>query len=367
MNREVRVGLMFAVAIGILGVALYYLGSFQEQITYKIRFDKVLGLARDSPVQYNGVPIGRVTKIVLAEQVTQDEEVPIIVTIAVHRSVRNHIRTTTEADIRSVGILGDKSILLVTSDYSAPVLEEGAYIPPTPKVLDVDKLLAQGTDIVADVTSITTDLRALLDRLANQDGPLQTAINDKKMADELRGTVSRLATLVGNDDSMLAMLMNDPEFAALVRERLDTLTANLETISDDFKEGKGMLPMLLEDETFRDEVKTQITTLLETSNQYAKELKDGRGLLHKMSQDEAYAERVSANLEKASYHLASILEKIDTGDGTASLLINDPSLYQGVYEVVYGLQHSGISKWYIQRKQKKGAKLRAKEKDQEQN
>ena len=121
MNRDVRVGTLFIVSLAILVAALYYLGSFREQVSYKIEFEKVLGLARDSPVQFNGVPIGRVTKIVLGEEAAPGERVTIIVTIDVHRSARNHIRASTLADIRSIGILGDKSILLVTDDYNAPV------------------------------------------------------------------------------------------------------------------------------------------------------------------------------------------------------------------------------------------------------
>lgn len=356
MNREVRVGVMFTLAVLIIGAALYYMGSFQEQVRYKIRFDKVSGLARDSPVQFNGVPIGRVTDIVLAEDSIDNEVVPVIVTVAVHRSARNHIRASTEADIRSVGVLGDKMILLVTEDYTVPVLEEGDLIRPTPKQLDVDKLLEQGTDIVADATSIARDLRVLLDRLAHQDGPLQTMWNDEELAENMRRSVASLQSFLDNDDGLLAILMKDPEFAATVKGRVDTITADMAAFSSDLEESDGLLPLLLEDEGFRDEVQQRVLSILDRSETFVRETSEARGLLYTLTRDEAYGARMSQNLEKASLHLASILEKVDEGDGTAALMLNDPSVYQGIYEVVYGLQHSSIAKWYIRRQQRKGAK-----------
>jgi len=367
VNKEARVGLMFTLAVLIIGVTLYYMGSFQEQISYRIRFEKVGGLAPDSPVQFNGVPIGRVTQIELAEDFENGGKVPIIVTISVHRSARKYIRTSTEADIRSVGILGDKMILLLTKDYDAPELEEDALIEPSQKALDMDKLLEQGTDIVADATSISKNLRELLDKLANQDGPIQALWTDQQLAEDMRGSVAALQEFMQNEDGLLAVLMKDPEFASRIKQRVDSITADLEVFGHSLREGSGLLPMLLEDETFRTQVQTSIVELLATSNTLVTEIAESRGLLYTLTRDEAYGMRVSANIEKASYHLASILEKIDEGDGTASLLINDPSLYQGVYEVVYGLQHSGISKWYIRRKQRQGERLLEKDENDETN
>ena len=361
MNREVRVGLMFVLAVLILGSALFYMGNFQEMVTYRIKFAKVTGLAKDSPVHFNGVPIGRVTKIILTDEIPEQGFVPIMVTVAVHRSVRNHIRTSTVADIKSVGVLGDKSILLLTPDYNAETLEDGGMIANVAKSLDVDKILEQGNDMVADAAAITANLKEILDRMVNQDGPLQKMINDKEMAQDMKQAMAALLSYLNQEDNAMALLLKDPEFANSLRTRLDTITLNLAEISTRTKNAEGLLPMLLSDEELKTEVRTKMLALLNDSGQYVNDLTQSKGLLHKMTADEAYGERISANIEKITTHLASILEKIDQGDGTAALLLNDPSLFQGIYEVVYGLQHSGISKWYIQRKQRKGARL----KDQE--
>ena len=357
MSREVRVGLMFLLSVSILGMSLYFLGNFQEMVGYKIRFKKVNGLAVDSPVHYNGVPIGRVTKIVLEEEVQPGQDVPIIVNIAVHRSVRNHIRASTDADIKSVGVLGDKSILLITRDYGAPILAEGDFINTAATALDVDKLLEQGTDLVTDVGEITKDLKKILNQMANEDGLLQRVISDKELVANLQKAVSGVLGYLENDENMMALMLKDKEFADKVKGDLESVMDDVTTITARYREANGLVPALMTDEEYKRTVQEKLLEVLNESSSYVKTLKDGRGLVHKMTQDEVYAERLTQNLDKASFHLASILEKIDRGEGTAALLVNDPSLYAGLYEVVYGLQHSGISKWYIQRKQKKGARM----------
>ncbi len=365
MNREVRVGLMFTLSLIILGGALYYLGSFQEMVSYKIKFDKVIGLAVDNPVHFNGVPIGRVTKIVLSEDTEVLGSVPIIVTIAVHRSVKNHIRTSTRAEIKSIGILGDKSILLVTPNYSVDILEEGAFIQPSAKMLDVDKLLAQGTDMVADVTEITDDLKLILGKISKEDGALQRLIGDKDMADDLKKIIALMRGYLDHDDNAMSLMLKDPEFARNLKTGLETLVRDLSLIMEQYKSGEGLLPALMTDEAMKKDFQVKLNGLLDSSTAYVESLSQSRGLLYRMTQDEEYGERVAKNLEKASYHLASILEKIDEGDGSAAMMVNDPSLYEGLYEVVYGVQNSGITKWYIRKKQKKGAELMEKEQKKE--
>lgn len=360
MSREIRVGLLFSLALVLFGTALYFLGNLKEMVRYKIQFDKVIGLERDSPVQFRGVPIGRVTKIVLDRQVNPSQQVPIIVTIAIHRSAQDHIRTSTVAGIRAVGMLGDKSILLVTDDYNAPVLGKDDFIMPAANSLDVDKLIEQGGDLVTDATAIAKDLRSILNRMTVEGGPLQTLVSDKKMAGEIQKTISGALAYMEQRDNLMSLFLKDTEFAEQVKSRLGSSLQNVAIFTDTFKDSTGLLPMLLSDDAYRVAFSTRLIALLDNANGYVDSLRQSKGLAYKLTQDEVYAKRISENLEAASTHLASILAKIDSGEGSASLLLNDASLYEGLYEVVYGLQHSGLSKWYIQRKQKKGAAIKEK-------
>jgi len=361
MTREIRVGVMVAVSLVILGITIFYIGNFEENLRYHIRFYSVNGLETDSPVHFNGVPVGRVTDIELSEFTKPNEPVSVKVTIAVHQSLENHIRVSTVADIKSIGVLGDKYILLVTPDYQSEVLPEDSFIAPKTNTLDVDQLLKQGTDFVADVTDMTANLKKVLDQVATKDGVLQRLIGDEALARSLSTSLSQVLSNIETRQSLVGAMLNDPEFSKQVRRDLTNSLGGLARMVEQFDSDENMIGLMLTDKAFKDEVRQKTLALLDKSNRYADSLLESRGLMYRLVQDEAYGERIAQNIEKASHHLASILEKIDQGDGTAALLVNDPSLYQGIYQVVYGLEHSGISKWYIQKKRKKGSKMLGRE------
>ncbi len=357
MSKEIRVGLFFAISLVILATTVFYVGNFQENVKYQIRFFRVDGLEANSPVHFNGVPIGRVSKIVLEEQTETNINVSVIVTIAVHRSVRTHIRTSTLADIKSKGVLGDKYILMATPDYQAPQLAEGAFIKAVVKTLNVDKLLRQGTDLVSDVTDMTENLKLLLSQLAKNDGVLQRLIRDPELAASLADGLKRILDEIENKESIAGVLLNDPVAGASFRKELGDAMKGLATLAEDLQRNDNAMALLTRDPEFSAEIRERATTLLKDMQEFVTATTQSQGLLYRLTQDKEYGDRVAADIEKITHHLASILEKVDEGDGTASLIVNDPALYQGIYQVVYGLEHSGLSKWYIQRKRKKGDSL----------
>jgi len=362
MNKETRVGLMFAVALTILAAMVYLVGNFKESLDYKIRFFRVNGLAVDSPVQFNGVPIGRVTKIVLEEQTEPGERVAVIVSIAVHKSLKNHIRESTVADIKAMGVLGDKSVLLLTRDYSAEILPEDSFINQAKRTLDVDELLKQGSDLVTDVTIMSENLKKILEQLANQDGVIQKLINDRELGEKLTHVLSQVLDKIENGDSLLSLAVNDSAFRDKIHADFLHITSQLVALLDRASADENLLSLLIADGPFKEETRASVSSLLGQANAYMERVSTSNGLMNRLLEDEEYGARIAANLDKATFHLASILEKIDKGEGTVGLLLNDPSIYQGAYEVVYGLQHSGLSKWYIQKKQKKGEQMLEKNK-----
>ena len=357
MNKEAKVGLFFALSLIILMVSVFYVGNFQENLTFNIKFVEVKGLEVDSPVQFNGVPVGRVTKITLSEEPATDNRVEVLVRIGVHRSVKNHIRESTMADIKSLGVLGDRFILLATSDYNVPILEENDFIKPIPKLVNMEELLKQGTDLVTDVTDMSENLRKILHQLANQDGLLQRLIGDEELSQTTSRVLVDILKRIESRESLMGLLLADNSFKDTFENKFNSSLNNLSSTLDALQGDQGLMAMLIHDASFKDQVKSELLGLLSSGSDLIARYQNAEGLIPRLMEDKEYGDRIAANLEKATFHLANILEKIDQGDGSASLILNDPAIYQGIYEVVYGLNNSGLSKWYIQSKRKKGHKL----------
>jgi hypothetical protein len=83
------------------------------------------------------------------------------------------------------------------------------------------------------------------------------------------------------------------------------------------------------------------------------------GLIGKLS-DPEYAERVSADLEGLLRNLREISDKINRGEGTLGALVNSRTVYEGMEEIVAGVNDSGFARWLMRRYQKKGIKAEEK-------
>ena len=78
----------------------------------------------------------------------------------------------------------------------------------------------------------------------------------------------------------------------------------------------------------------------------------------RLLKDDESARILIQNLEKTTRHLESITSKMDRGEGTVGALINDPEVYQGLRDVVAGINKSRVGKGVIHHYQKKGIEER---------
>ena len=79
----------------------------------------------------------------------------------------------------------------------------------------------------------------------------------------------------------------------------------------------------------------------------------------RLMHDESYADALLQKINSAATHADSILRKVDSGKGTLGGIINDPEVYQGLKDVVSGIQQSRVGKGIVRHYGKKGAKERA--------
>jgi phospholipid/cholesterol/gamma-HCH transport system substrate-binding protein len=97
-------------------------------------------------------------------------------------------------------------------------------------------------------------------------------------------------------------------------------------------------------------------------NKFAKNLGDStRSLKNTMSNlDDSLANK---KLKKAVDHLASILEKIDKGQGTLGALINDPTIHEDMKAILGGAKRSSLLKYLIRQTIQKGEESEKSDKD----
>jgi phospholipid/cholesterol/gamma-HCH transport system substrate-binding protein len=207
-QQKIRIGLFAIIAAGLAALVLVVFGGlrfWQHRNHYVIVFDdSVYGLQSGAEVTFNGIRIGNVDKIAIADNdlkkvrvdIDVDEDAP--------------VRADTKALLQMAGLTGQKSIDLVGGTITAPQLASGGTIGVGETTLDklqrqakemVDQsaeLFKRANNIVAKVDGVITNLSALTEgpelrqiivqthaaagNLAKATASLDTMVNENRVA-----------------------------------------------------------------------------------------------------------------------------------------------------------------------------------------
>ena len=368
-GREWKVGLVVLVALAVLAVGVLLIGQesnlFRRKNHYLIYFSAVGGLNEGNPVQLDGVNVGRVRSIVLPTEATSSQ---IEVEIEVDRRYEARIRQDSMADagLETLGLLGDKYVDLTAGSPEAEPIPPGGVIPAAPPT-SVDKLIGSGEDVMDNVVQISADLRDILHRMERGQGLLgeltSKSETGERVTDSILQTmesIQRVADQVENGDGPLPRLIHDKELA----DRMSTSVDRLNSVLAEVQNGDGLLPSLLHDSKTREQFDATLAELRGVSQNlqgFSKELREGKGLMPRLVHDKELGDEVTRELQELLKRINDVARKLDDGDGTAGKLINDPSVYDAINDVIVGVNQSRILRWLIRNRQKKGIEERYEE------
>jgi len=99
-------------------------------------------------------------------------------------------------------------------------------------------------------------------------------------------------------------------------EGLASLTHDMNQLLTHVKNGKGMVGVLINNPEIGENLVNSISIV-------SKNLSEGTGLMGKLINDKVLCQTVATGLETISYDLTQILDTVNTGEGTAGLLLKD--------------------------------------------
>lgn len=293
--------LMAAIAVG--AFALLSLGSSTGLLVPRYRlityFEDVQGLVAGAPVRLAGRDVGSVEFVTFAS--LGDERPPVRVVLQIDRSVEELVRSDSVASIGTIGLLGDKYVSVSMGTSAGRVLvedEELASVSP----IDLSMAVVRGTEAIDNVASLAENLNRVV-------GDFHEAMGGERLA-------SAAGAAVGAAEDL----------RAVVRE---------------IREGSGLLHSLIYDSYEGSEVESVSRSLARLEAILA-EVHEGDGMLHQLVYTPADEQALFVELEEAAERLASALEKIDQGEGTLGLLVNDPTLYYDLKGLTGGARRSWI-------------------------
>ncbi len=361
--RALKVGGLVLVALLVFAVGLFVIGErnnlFSLKNTYFARFGSVSGLNDGSPVQLNGVKVGTVRRVVLPEDPGESR---IRVEFSLDRRYAERVRADSEASIKTIGLLGDKYVEISSGTSAAAIIPSGGEVSAAPS--SIDALVASGEDVMANVIEISASLKVLLARAERGEGVLGQLLADTEtgahVTDKVMATldsVQHAAERIESGAGVLPRLITD----AALADRLASSVAHLEAVTAKLDNGPGLVPSLLSDAEMKQQFTETLTALKSAAGDLAAfsgEVRGAKGLLPRLLFDEKYGDALSARLDTTLQQVDVLSSKLNAGDGTLARLINDPSLYEAMQDIVVGVNDSRMLRWLIRNRQKQGIEKR---------
>ncbi len=278
---EFKVGMMVIAVLAIIGVMSMKV-SENPEILKKNReawflLKDASGLVKNSAIKMAGVSIGTIKDIRLKDGMAR-------IDIKVGGEIP--LTTSTSAELRANGILGDKYIEIVPGNPQDPQLPEGGQIAKTLDHGSMNVVMNEISKVASAFSDIAEKLKNATEDKPDQSQPLGRIIkNIEDLTRDLaeitstnKGKVSSILDRANNIAGTLDNLVNDnsPEgfkqtWGRVMKSlnRLDVVMKNAEEVSDKINSGKGTIGRLINDDATVEKIETaveKVSTIFDTAS-----------------------------------------------------------------------------------------------------
>lgn len=279
-TKEARIGLMVSVSVLVLFAGFYFLrGSnvFSSDNIYYAYYDNVSGLQPSAAVQLKGMQVGKVDKI----ELNGGNRVKVSITIG----KKIDLPKGTVAKLTSLDLLGTKGISLDLGTSSEMVKNKETLQDAVEGGI-VDKISVEVTPLLTDVRKVVNNVDSVL-----------TSVNmifSQQARDDLQKSIAALHVSMDHFSGVSNTLDKQSGALAHVIQNADKITTNLANNNENI------------DHTLKN--------LRTTSDNLSK----------------ARIQETIAKLESASEELNGVMKKINEGQGSIGMAVNDKALYNDV-------------------------------------
>ena len=371
IKTKTRVGVILFAAFVLLAGALLFIGGtkgfFVRRTSYFARFANTQGMVGGNQVRLAGVIVGAVRGIEVPRVPGQD----LTIHFDIERKYQHLVKTDSRAEIKTIGLLGDKYLEVTPGSTDKPDLEPDHEIIAY-RGAELEKILAGSGDLVDNVVAISKSLKNNLGRTEKGEGLLgeitSESENGQALSRSLRQTLESVNGLmkdVRQGKGLVGRLLNDEKAGEKVLGELGAASASLNRILANVEKGtatgEGLVPALLSDPEGKKKFFAMVDSLQITAEgltTFSKDLKSGNGLLGQLVSNGEFSKEFLDDLKKLSSHLANVAAKLDSTEGTAGKLIADPAVHAAIDDILVGINESKLLRWLIRDRQRSGIKKR---------
>ena len=293
LSRDFKAGIYFIIAIAALVWGFSFLKGknlfTRERVFYAV-YHNVNGLDKSNPILINGLKVGHVSDLHFDPSMNGD----IIVELTIRNQIPVPINST--ARIISEDLLGSKAVTLIIGDSSV-YAESGDTLVSSLESSLMEEVNAQILPLKRKAEELISSIDTLViavKQVFSEDISVEILASVRS----IRATFQNLERTTSNVDTLVSEQSN----------RIASILYNLDMISRNLRENEA-----------------QIDNILMNFSQISD------SLAH------ANIPGTFTNLNKVVSDIAEIADKINKGEGSAGLLINDDKLYKNLEKVTMEL------------------------------
>jgi len=300
---QLRVGLVIAIALAVVGIAVYKLGQSTNLFAKRYHLTAYLsdanGLKEGGTVLVAGQMAGTVEKIEFLP-VDLDTTRNLRVTLAVDASIRDQIRRDSKGKLRSLGLLGDKAFDITPGTPKYAVLLDGDTIPVALS-LDYEAVIAQASSAVNDMVALTRDMRAITGGIVKGQGTVGQLMTNRALYDNLNGTLARANQMLArfqNPNGTVGRLLDDPA----MYNRMVSVISSTDSLVKSVNNSKGTVGLLLRDSTLY----RNMVGITQGADSLMRTLNNPNGTVGKMLTDQQLYDQLNKLVTDLSAILADV-------------------------------------------------------------
>lgn len=282
ISKEIKIALLGIVSILLFIFGFNYLkgsGVFSSTKMIKAEYDNVQGITPSSFVQLQGFNIGSVNKVSLSKE----HPGKVLVEMSVDKNLQ--LPEDSKAEIVSLDLLGTKAVAIIKGT-SAQMLKEDQMMTGSIELGTIESLGASATPAIDQVKSTLLSLDTTIKSINN--------ILDPTTQQNLKSSLSSLNSTM-NDFKSFAKDLNAQS------AKISSLINNLNSFSSNL-----------------DKNNATITSVLNNADATTKNL------------SKINFEATVSELKKTLDDLQLTLQKVNSGNGSLGLLMNDDKLYKNL-------------------------------------
>lgn len=335
--KELRVGILVITSIVLLAAAIFFIGGdsgfFTPKYNIVVYFQTASGVHSGAVVLLDGVTIGNVSTVKLAEKASPKHLVDI--SLRINKSYHSLIREDSKVSIGQVGVLGDQQVEITRGTPAQPEIADGGTIQGV-EVSDIKKIISGTNDVVANLGTLTDQIGDLLGKINNGHGTVGLLLNDPGVYNKMNSTVEEVNNLVkdvrGGKGSLGKLLTNDDLVtnATSSIERLNRSLDRLDSVIAKVDHGDGTIAKFLNDPSLYNDADKFITK----GNSVMDRIERGEGTLGKLSKDETVYNDMHTTLSRTN----ALLSSVENGEGSLGKLVKDSALYNSLTQTSSELQ-----------------------------